>query len=111
VTAVTTHISPRLGRKTARPVERARSLLTGPVVVAQIKKNKHGGTVRVALEHFEGNNLLDIRQCYVGGDGKMRLSKKGIVLSLNRLPELAAALNKAIAVARELGLISDGAAQ
>ncbi len=79
--------------------------LTEPVKIAEFWKNRRGESVRVSLSTFEGHNLVDVRQFFTDGAGQMQATRKGIAMSVYRLPELAAAIGKAIAKARELGLI------
>jgi hypothetical protein len=63
--------------------------------------------VRVQLREFEGAALVDVRKHYTGADGKLQPTKKGLSLAIRRLPELAAAINKALAKAKQLGLVDD----
>ncbi len=104
MTAIT-RITSLPGRKTAPIIERAEPQLAEPVVIAHFWKNRRREAIRVALENYNGRNLVDVRQCYLGPDGKLQLSKKGIALCVRQLPELAAALNTAVERARELGLL------
>lgn len=78
-------------------------------VVAHFWKNRRGESIRVVLKTYEGHNLIDVRQCCTGSDGKIRLTKKGVSISVLRLPELAAAINKAVKVAHQNGLLREGA--
>jgi hypothetical protein len=79
--------------------------LAEPVEIAKFWKNRNGELIRIALENYEGKNLLDVRVYFTAGDGRVCASKKGVSLSVLRLPELAAAINKALATAFDLGLI------
>jgi hypothetical protein len=93
------------GRKTDRVNERRGVTLSEPVKVAQFWKNRKGETIRAMLVTYEGRNCFDLRQCFTAHDGKMQPTKKGITVAVLRLLELAAAVNKAVSMARDLGLI------
>jgi hypothetical protein len=93
---------------TPRTPARGRATLPEPVKVAEFWKNRRGESIRVTLETYEGRNLVDVRQCRTGDDGKMLMTKRGISLSVLRLPELARAINKALQKAIELGLVDAG---
>jgi hypothetical protein len=79
--------------------------LAEPVKIAAFRKNRSGASIRVSLENYQGRNLVDVRQCCTSSDGKMLMTKRGISLSVLRLPQLARAINKALVKAIELGLI------
>ena len=73
--------------------------LPEPIVAAEFWANRRGESVRVQLREFEGAALVDVRKHYTGADGKLQPTKKGLSLAIRRLPELAAAINKALAKA------------
>jgi hypothetical protein len=79
--------------------------LAEPVRVAEFWKNRQGESIRATLVCYEGRNCFDLRQHFTAGDGKLLPTKKGITIAVLRLPDLAAAVNKALVRARELGLI------
>jgi hypothetical protein len=81
--------------------------LPEPVKVAELWKNRRGETIRATLVTYEGRNCFDLRQHFTAHDGRMQPTKKGITVAVLRLPELAAAVNKAVSTARDLGLIDD----
>jgi hypothetical protein len=84
----------------------ARATLAGPVIIAKFWRSRnHAEHIRVELSEYEGHPLVNVRLWQTGSDGIDRPSKKGIALSVRRLPELASALAKAEIKARELGLI------
>jgi Transcriptional Coactivator p15 (PC4) len=64
--------------------------------------------VRVDLGEYEGHPLINVRVWETGSDGIDRPTKKGIALTVRKLPELHAAITKALAKARELSLLDDG---
>lgn len=83
--------------------------LSQSVTVAEWWKNRRGESIRVCLSAYEGRNLADVRAWFPGDDGKLKPGK-GFAAEIRHLPRLAAAIVKAEAKARELGLIDDGAA-
>src|ERR1035437_1802278 len=85
-------------RKTSRTIDRAGATLAEPVKVAEFWKNRKGESVRATLVTYEGRNCFDLRQHFTAHDGRMRPTKKGITVAVLRLPELAAAVNKAVSV-------------
>lgn len=76
-----------------------------PVEITKFWANRRGEAVITALREYEGRPLLDVRRYYSGKDGKLHPTKKGIAIAVGKLPELAAAINAAVAKARELGLL------
>jgi len=93
----------QIGTATRRVVERV--ALREPVVVAEFWANRRGEAVRVSLREYEGTPLVDLRRFYTGKEGKLLPTAKGLALSVHRLPELAVAVAKALAKAKEIGLI------
>jgi Transcriptional Coactivator p15 (PC4) len=62
--------------------------------------------VRVGFSEHMGYPLINIRVWQTGSDGIDRPTVKGIALNVRKLPELHAAISKALVKAKELGLIS-----
>lgn len=83
----------------------ATTTLPEPVLIATFWKNRAHDAVRVTLKTYEGHNLVDVRQFKPVEGGTHQPTTKGVAMSVQRLPELADAINKALAKARELGLI------
>jgi hypothetical protein len=76
------------------------------IEIAKLWKNRRRDKVIVvALNPYEGLNLIDVREHVIGSDGIMRPSTRGVALVVKLLPELAHALAKAERKARELRLI------
>ncbi len=75
--------------------------------IATIEKSKIE-ELRVALKEYKGHRYVDIRtfaEPYADeGQGRVA-TKKGVTLSLAKLPELIEALQKAEVEARALGLL------
>jgi hypothetical protein len=63
--------------------------------------------LRVALDRYSGRHTINARVWYRDGD-QIKPGKSGIALGVKHLPALADALGKALAQARELGLLDDG---
>jgi Transcriptional Coactivator p15 (PC4) len=90
-----------------------RPALDEPIVVSKFWKNRRRNeSVRVTLGEYEGHCLINVRVYCTGTDGIDRPTPKGVAMGIRKLPELAQALVKAEAKARELGLLEDrGAAE
>jgi hypothetical protein len=85
-------------RRTEKPA------LAEPVIVREWKRNRHGETISARLVTFNEANLFDLRTWFIDEAGKQRPGK-GFAASVHHLPELARALNEALAKAQELKLI------
>jgi hypothetical protein len=83
-----------------------RSGLSEPVIVSEFWANRRGETIRVQLREYEGRALIDLRKHFTDKTGKLQATKKGLALVIARLPELAAAINEALAQAHALRLIA-----
>jgi hypothetical protein len=94
----------QIGQASKRVVQRA-AKLQKPIVVSEFFCNRRGETVRVSLREYEGVAIVDARRFYTAKDGVLRPRSKGLAIAIRRLPELAAAITKALSKARELGLI------
>jgi Transcriptional Coactivator p15 (PC4) len=79
--------------------------LAEPIEIGKFFKNRKGDIVVVQIKEFEGVIFADARQFYTGADGISRPTKKGLAITLRRLPELVEPLDKALTRASELGLI------
>jgi hypothetical protein len=79
--------------------------LSEPVIVDRMWANRQHDAVFVTLQTYRDHNLIDIRKHAMDGAGKLVPTPKGIALKINRLPDLAKAIDKALRKARELGLI------
>jgi hypothetical protein len=86
-----------------------RPTLPEPVVISKFWKNRRRNeSVRVSLSEFEGHSIIDVRVFATGTDGVDRPTSRGVAMGVGRLSELAKALVKAEAKARELGLLLGG---
>ena len=59
----------------------------------------------LSFSEYEGHCLINVRVYCTGTDGIDRPTPKGVAMAVRKLPELARALVKAEAKARELGLL------
>jgi hypothetical protein len=84
----------------------SRVTLPEPVEVAKFWKNRKHDAIVVSLSTYEGKNLIDVRM-HAMKDGRLLPTPKGVAMVVLRLPELQKAVTKALAKARELGLIDD----
>ena len=78
--------------------------LPEPLTIGEWWKNRSGVSIRVRLSTYEGHNLVDIRSWHPSDDGVLKPGK-GFACTVKHLPKLIAVLTKAVAKARELGLI------
>jgi hypothetical protein len=83
----------------------ARPTIPEPIEIAKFWKNRRHDAVVTTLSTYEGRNIVDVRQHEMSTDGRLLRTKKGVAMVVLRLPELAAAINKALAKAKELGLL------
>ncbi len=84
----------------------ARVTLPEPVEIAKFWKNRRHDAIVVSLSTYEGKNLVDVRM-HAMKDGRLLPTPKGVAMVVLRLPELANAVNKALAKAKKLGLLTD----
>jgi Transcriptional Coactivator p15 (PC4) len=85
-----------------------RPTLDGPVIISKFWRSRnHAEHIRVELSEYEGHPLGNVRLWQTGSDGVDRPSKKGIALSVRKLPELAKTLALAETKARALGLLEE----
>ena len=76
-----------------------------PVVISKFWKNRRHDAIITTLSTFEGRNVVDVRTHVMDRKGCLVPTRKGVSLVVLRLPELADAVTKALAKARELGLL------
>jgi hypothetical protein len=82
------------------------SPLEAPIILDRWWKNRAHDAVYVRLAPFKEHTLIDIRVWETAADGITRPAK-GFSCAAKHLPRLIAALNKASAKAKELGLLAD----
>jgi hypothetical protein len=78
-----------------------------PVTLAEWPRNSRE-TLRVRLDTFNGQTIIDCRSWWSDAAGELRPGKSGLTLAVRHLPDLADALAKALAHARNTGLLVDG---
>jgi hypothetical protein len=85
--------------------------LAEPIEISKFWKNRRRDTaIVVSLNSYEGHNLVNLREHFVGSDGCMRPTTKGLSMVVRRLPELSRAIRHALERARELDLLPEEAA-
>lgn len=93
---------------TAADTTESESKLAQPIEIAKFWRNRRGEAVVVTLKEYEGRAIFDARVNFTTKEGTLQPTAKGLAITVLRLPELADAVNKALAKARELGLIEGG---
>jgi hypothetical protein len=82
--------------------------LTETIEIAKWWKSRRRDiAVVVSLSSYEGHNLVNVREHFIGSDGCMRPTTKGLAMVVRRLPEFSNAIRKALEKARELDLLPD----
>jgi Transcriptional Coactivator p15 (PC4) len=84
----------------------ARVTLPEPVEIAKFWKNRRHDAIVVSLSTYEGKNIVDVRM-HAMKEGRLLPTPKGVAMVILRLPELQKAITKALAKAKELGLLAD----
>lgn len=84
-----------------------RPTLDEPIEIKFWKNRRRNESVCVSLSEYEGRCLINVRVYCTGADGIDRPTPKGVAMGIRKLPELAKAVNKALAKACELGLLND----
>jgi hypothetical protein len=80
--------------------------MTGPCVIASLDKNRRE-RLRVALDTWQGVNLLDLRVTVdLGSSGVQTATKKGVAMNVALIPQLRQALADAETQARDLGWLA-----
>jgi hypothetical protein len=84
--------------------------LPEPVICARFWKNRrHDEVIVVSLSTYEGHNIIDLR-AHATKDGRLMPTRKGLAMTVRCLPKLAKAVTKALAEARQRGLVDDDGA-
>jgi Transcriptional Coactivator p15 (PC4) len=79
-----------------------------PITIAKIwKSRRRDEHIRISLSEFRDRKIYDCRIWVTGRDGIDRASQRGIAASIDRLPELVAALLKAELKAKQLGWLTE----
>ena len=80
--------------------------MSAPVIIAELEKNRRE-RVRIALDQWQGHDLIDIRVTAQFGEAAdiWAPTKKGLSMNVAMIPALRQALADAETRARELGLI------
>jgi hypothetical protein len=92
-------------------MSKRKPILTETVEISKFWKNRRHDAIVTVLTPYEGRNLFDLRLHRMNGAGCLVPTPKGVSIVVLRLPELAAAVNKALAKAQQLGLLDDEASE
>jgi hypothetical protein len=77
-----------------------------PRVVFQLWKGRQRTQcIRLTISRFNGRPIGDLRVFFTTATGHMQASKKGIAFSIEKLPEIRKALERAESIAIDLNLI------
>ncbi len=74
------------------------------IEVAHVNKNARE-ELRVTLMEYKGHKLCTLRIFYLASDGKMRPGKDGVAIKVDKIDDLAKALEKAHRRAVEIGML------
>jgi hypothetical protein len=96
------HVAATAPRPTA-----TRPTLPEPIVIARWWRNRAGQAVVVRLGDYHGRPMVDLRIWFTADDGVLKPTTKGLSLHVRHLPQLLSAISKALAKARELGLLDE----
>jgi Transcriptional Coactivator p15 (PC4) len=82
--------------------------LPEPIEVAKFWKTRRRDiAIVVTLSEYEGSNILNVREHFIGSDGCMRPTTRGLAMGVRRLPELSKAIRQALEKARSLDLLPE----
>ena len=80
------------------------------IIISEWPKNSRE-TLRVRLDSFKSQAVIDCRAWYQNGAGNWRPGRGGLTVSIRHLPALASALAKALETAHAAGLIPSNGPQ
>jgi hypothetical protein len=86
-------------------MSKRKPVLSETVEISKFWKNRRHDAIVTVLTPYEGRNLFDVRLHRMNAAGCLVPTPKGVLIVVLRLPELADAVNKALAKAKELGLL------
>jgi hypothetical protein len=81
--------------------------LAEPIEWKLWKNRRRNTAIVVSLSAYEETNIINVREHFVGTDGIMRPTTKGVAMSVRRLPELSRAVRAALEKARALNLLPE----
>src|SRR5262245_28888661 len=82
-------------------------LLAEPLVISKFWKSGRDrkNSIVVSIRSYEGHTFLDCRLFDTNSEGQSVPTAKGVTIGMRRLPQFADAVAKALAKARDLGLL------
>jgi hypothetical protein len=82
--------------------------LSETITIAKwFKSRRRDIVVVVEVGPHEGVNIVNVREHFIGRDGCMRPTTRGIAMSVRRLPEFSRAVRRALETARERNLLPE----
>jgi len=83
-----------------------------PIEIAKWWKSRRRNiAVVVSLRHYEGHNLVDVREYFTDQAGCMKPSTRGLAMVVRNLPEFSSAIRKALETARRHNLLPEEASE
>ena len=76
--------------------------MSAETIIAEWPKNGRE-TLRVRLDCFKEQPVIDLRAWYEGSDGTLKPGRGGLTVGIRHLPALAEAIAKALAIATVSG--------
>jgi Transcriptional Coactivator p15 (PC4) len=98
----TTTLADSHNRGTKKPP--TKTTASALVVIGEESLNPRD-VLRVAFDEYEGRKVIDARKFYKREDGSLAPTRKGLTLSIDRLPALAELITAALDRARADGLL------
>lgn len=88
-----------------------KNTLDAPVIISKFWKSGRDrkNSIVVAIKQYEGHVFLDCRMFGTNSEGQSVPTAKGLTIGMLRLPEFVKAVQKAHAMALEMGLIDEAA--
>jgi hypothetical protein len=82
--------------------------LAEPIEIAKFwKGRRRDKAIVVSLSSYEGTNIVNVREHFIGSDGCMRPTTRGLAMAVRLLPELSRAVRAALEKARSLNLLPE----
>jgi hypothetical protein len=99
--------APPPGRKTNRQMPARECRIKEPIEVGKFWKSSRNRrqSIVLTLKSYEGHEFLDCRLFDTNAEGQSVPTGKGVTVGIGRIEEFAAAVNKAVDRARDLGLL------
>lgn len=83
--------------------------MTSEIIIAEWAKNQRE-RLRIRLDTYQSRTIVDCR-CWYDDGGTLKPGRAGLTISIRHLPQLAAALGKAVEIATAADLIAGNDSQ